>query len=197
MIHWRTTDTENMLQTNLTNEFLIAMPALHDPNFFHTVTYICVHNEDGAMGLVVNRPLDVDLGEVLEHMELETGREDINNTIVFDGGPVQRDRGFVLHQPAGEWDTMLNINNELAISTSRDILSAIAQGKGPPQILVALGYAGWGSGQLEQELSENAWLNGPADLSILFDLPPEQRWQAAAAHIGVDLDRLSNQTGHA
>jgi len=186
-----------MAPDTLTNQFLIAMPSLADPNFYQTVTYICAHNEEGAMGLVVNRPLNVGLGEVLAHMDLVASEPAINSIQVFDGGPVQRERGFVLHSPAGEWEAMLDVNDGIALSTSRDILSAIAVGKGPQKIFVALGYAGWGAGQLEEEIAENAWLNGPADSSILFDLEPEQRWQAAASCIGVDLELLSTQAGHA
>ncbi len=182
--------------TNLTNHFLIAMPNLCDPNFFHTVTYICMHNEEGAMGIVINRPMDVDLGDVLEHMEIEADDPRANRLPIFEGGPVQRERGFVIHQPAGQWDAMLTISEDLGITTSRDILNAIANGRGPNKVLIALGYAGWGAGQLEQEMAENAWLSTPADQHIIFNTPPEQRWQAAASRLGVDLTLLSSDAGH-
>ncbi|BAP54947.1 putative transcriptional regulator [Thioploca ingrica] len=182
--------------TNLTNHFLIAMPNLWDPHFFHTVTYVCVHNDEGAMGIVINRPLNVDLGDVLEHMDIEATDPFANRLPVFEGGPVQRERGFVIHQPAGRWDAMLTISEDLGITTSRDILNAIADGRGPKKVLIALGYAGWGAGQLEQEMAENAWLSTPADNHIIFNIPPEQRWQAAASRLGVDLTLLSSEAGH-
>lgn len=186
-----------MLETTyLTNHFLIAMPNLADPNFFHTVTYICMHNEEGAMGIVINRPMEVDLGEILEQMNIEAEDPRANHLPIFDGGPVQRERGFVIHQPNRQWDAMININKNLAVATSRDIISAIATGTGPQQVLIALGYAGWGAGQLEQELVDNVWLSVPADHQIIFQTPPEQRWRAAAACMGIDLTLLSTEAGH-
>lgn len=191
------TGTIAMLEpTYLTDHFLIAMPNLGDPNFFRTVTYICMHNEEGAMGIVINRPMDVDLGDVLEHMNIEAQDPMANRLPIFEGGPVQRERGFVIHQPAGQWDAMLNVGDDLGITTSRDILGAIADGRGPKKVLIALGYAGWGAGQLEQEMAENAWLSTPADNSIIFNISPEQRWHAAAARLGVDLTLLSSEAGH-
>ena len=181
----------------LTDHFLIAMPALADPNFFHSVTYICEHSEQGAMGLVINQPLDVELGEVLEQMKLEAKDEAIRHRPVFLGGPVQPERGFVLHEPPGQWDSMLRVSDDLAVATSRDILAAISEGRGPERSLVALGYAGWGAGQLEQEVADNAWLTGPADREIIFNMPHERRWQAAAALLGVDMTHMSDEIGHA
>jgi putative transcriptional regulator len=181
----------------LTNHFLIAMPQLADPNFFHTVTYICEHNGDGALGIVINRPLDVQLGDILAHMGVEVRERSSTTLPVYMGGPVQPERGFVLHHPPGEWEASLRITDDLAITTSRDILTAIADGKGPRQALVALGYAGWGAGQLEEEMAANAWLSGPADAQVLFSTPDELRWQAAASLLGVDLNRLSGEAGHA
>lgn len=186
-----------MLETTyLTNHFLIAMPTLLDPNFFRTVTYICMHNEEGAMGIVINRPLDVDLGDVLEHMNIEIPDPAIARLPVFEGGPVQRERGFVIHEPVGHWDAMLTTGNNIGITTSRDILGAIAEGKGPQKVLIALGYAGWSPGQLERELVENAWLSTPADDQIIFQTPPHMRWEAAAAQLGIDLTLLSSEAGH-
>lgn len=182
---------------NLTNHFLIAMPSLMDPNFHQTVTYICAHNEDGAMGLVINRPMDLRLADILDQLDIEATADTVGDEPVFEGGPVQRERGFVIHRPASTWDAVLRVTDELAVATSRDILAAMARGEGPSQTLVALGYAGWGAGQLEREIADNAWLSGPADLRILFELPSEQRWSAAAASLGVDLTRLSTQAGHA
>jgi len=182
---------------SLTNQFLIAMPALADPNFHGTVTYICEHNAQGAMGIVINRPLNLTLGEVLSEMKIAPQEAGIARNPVYMGGPVQTDRGFVLHNPAGRWDSMLWINDELGITTSKDILENIATGTGPKQLLVALGYAGWGAGQLEQELADNVWLCGPSNNKIIFDTPWQQRWEAAAALMGVDLSQISNQIGHA
>jgi putative transcriptional regulator len=182
---------------DLTNHFLIAMPTLADPNFAQTVTYICVHNDDGAMGIVINRPLDLALGEVLSQMDLDSDDPAIRDQPVYQGGPVHTDRGFVLHRPATSWGSTIAITPAIGVSTSRDILEAIATGSGPADALVALGYAGWGAGQLEQEMAENAWLSGPADLDIVFATPAERRWERAARLIGVDLAALSHDIGHA
>jgi putative transcriptional regulator len=182
---------------DLTNQFLIAMPSLQDPNFHRTVTYLCAHNEEGAMGIVINRPLDLKLGEVLDHMSIEIANDRVNDMPVVQGGPVQRERGFVIHEPAGEWDAVLAVGNAIGVATSRDILTAVAHGDGPNRALVALGYAGWGAGQLEREVQQNAWLSGPADSNIIFDLPYEQRYESAARLLGVDLERLSGEAGHA
>jgi len=185
-----------MSSSNFTNHFLIAMPALEDPNFFHSVTYICEHNDQGAMGIVINHPTDLSLGTVLEHMEIEAD-EAAAAVPVYHGGPVQTDRGFVLHQPPGQWSSSMAVAEGVQVTTSRDILEALARHEGPQDYLVALGYAGWGEGQLEQEIADNAWLTTPADPDILFRLPVEQRWQAAAARLGVDLSLLSGDAGHA
>ena len=183
--------------SNLTNHFLIAMPALNDPNFFHTVTYICEHSDKGAMGIVINRPLEMQLSDIFEHMSITQTSDAHAAQPVYNGGPVEEDRGFVLHEFSTNWDSTLKITDSLAITTSRDILEAIAEDRGPSQSLIALGYAGWGDGQLEQEMADNAWLSCPADPEILFDLPAEQRWEAAARIIGVDLNLLSSTAGHA
>ena len=182
---------------NLTNHFLIAMPGLEDPNFSRTVTYVCEHNERGAMGIIVNRPMGLDMGDVLEQMEIEDAPEEVRKRPIYVGGPVQTERGFVLHSGSQLWDSTLQITHEISVTTSRDILEAIAAGRGPRNSLVALGYAGWGEGQLETEITANSWLSGPADPRIIFELPPEQRWQAAAMLLGVDLNLLSAETGHA
>jgi len=181
---------------DLTDHFLIAMPTLGDPNFHQTVTYICSHTEEGAMGIVINRPINVNLGEIFEHMDIQVIDESASHARVFEGGPVQRERGFVIHQPVGEWDAMLPINSHLGITTSRDIIVAIAEGKGPLNFIVALGYAGWSAGQLEYEMAENAWLSTPADMHIIFNVPYEKRWNAAAKKIGVDLTLISSDVGH-
>ena len=188
------TDMDSM---NLTHHFLIAMPGLNDPNFYHTVTYICSHNEEGAMGIVINKPLDLMLGEVLEQMDITLEDEVARDTPIYDGGPVQSDRGFILHQYDKDWDSSLKINEQIGIATSLDILDAIANGKGPENTFIALGYAGWSAGQLEQEMQDNIWLSGPADSHIIFDTPVEQRWNSAASLLGINIDQLSPDVGHA
>lgn len=186
-----------MVETaDLTNHFLIAMPQLTDPNFSQTVTYICEHNREGALGIVINRPLDLRLGEILTHMDLESHDAAVTELPVYLGGPVQTDRGFVVHRGAGRWEATMEVTDEISVTSSRDILGAIARGEGPKRMLVALGYAGWASGQLEREIAENAWLSGPADPEILFELAHGARWSAAAARLGVDLALLSGQAGH-
>jgi len=181
----------------LNNHFLIAMPGLKDPNFVQSVTYICEHNADGALGLVINRPTTVTLGELLEHLSQEPAIPETGSVPVLLGGPVQRDRGFVLHSPVGDWEATLPIRDDLGMSTSRDILLAMGRGEGPEKAIITLGYAGWGAGQLEQEMAANAWLSGPADPQIIFDTPLDQRWEAAAAALGVELSLLSGDVGHA
>jgi len=181
----------------LTNQFLIAMPGLEDPNFFHSVTYICEHNEQGALGLVINRPLDMQLGEILQHIQLQHSEPEARQIPIHLGGPVQQNRGFVLHEPLGGWEATLKVTDRIGITSSIDILQAIAKNEGPERSLITLGYAGWGAGQLEQEMAENAWLSGPADPDILFNRPDVERWKAAAASLGVDLDLLSGEAGHA
>jgi len=183
--------------TSLQNHFLIAMPSLADPNFQQSVTYVCEHNEQGAMGIIINRPLEIQLGDVLQHMDIETDDPRVADQIVYLGGPVHTERGFVLHRPPGRWEAMLEVSDSIGITTSQDILSAIALGEGPDRAVVALGYAGWGPGQLEKELLANAWLSGPADPGIIFDLPWEKRWEAAASLVGVDINRISAEVGHA
>ena len=183
--------------TTLTNHFLIAMPSLQDPNFARTVTYICEHNEQGAMGIIINRPMDIQLGDMLSQLDIAATDPRVLQTHVYLGGPVQTDRGFVLHSAEHSWDSTLEITPEISVTTSRDILEAIADGKGPELVMIALGYAGWAGGQLEDELSANAWLSGPADRNIMFRMPSEARWQAAASLLGVDLNLLSGEAGHA
>ncbi len=185
------------LTADLTNHFLIAMPAMADPNFTRTLTYIAEHNEQGALGIIVNRPIDMTLGSLFERVELQLGHAEIAAQPVYFGGPVQTDRGFVLHRPAGEWHSTLKVNDEVALTSSRDILQAIGDSGMPSDILVTLGYAGWAAGQLEHELAQNAWLTVPADLSIVFSLPPEERLAAAMHSLGVDFTNLSDVAGHA
>ncbi len=191
-------DTSAMREKlSLTHHFLIAMPALHDPNFFRSVTYICEHNEDGAMGITINRPLEITLGEILRQTKIPCDNDAINDAPIFLGGPVQNERGFVIHRPQGDWDATLAVNDEICVTSSKDILEAMATGSTPTDCLVALGYAGWSEGQLENEIAENVWISVPASGEILFNTPFDQCWEAAAAHAGVDLSRLSNDVGHA
>lgn len=182
---------------SLINHFLVAMPGLLDPNFSHSVIYICDHSREGAMGLVINNPLEIPLSQIFEQFHLNYSPL-MGNKPLMSGGPVQVDRGFVLHRPSEqEWEATLPISGDISLTSSRDIISDIAVERGPSDVLVTLGYAGWGAGQLEDELANNAWLTVPADANIIFNVPCEQRAQAAAAKIGIDLNLLSSNAGHA
>lgn len=182
----------------LGNHFLIAVPGMNDPNFSRSVTLVCQHNEEGAMGLMLNRTSEYTLGDVLEQMQIQTEDEALAASPVLVGGPVQPERGFVLHDAGGpDWDSTFLVSPTLCLTTSRDILAAMARGEGPRQALIALGYAGWGEGQLETELQDNAWLTVEADRAILFETPLEQRWNASARLMGVDLSLLTAYAGHA
>lgn len=181
----------------LHNQLLIAMPSLADPNFAQTVTLICEHTARGALGIVLNRPLSMRLGDVFEQLDLAQEGDCHAEQRILRGGPVQSDRGFVLHVPEGEWESTLRVSDQVHVTTSRDILAAMAGGRGPAQTVMALGYAGWEAGQLEDEIRSNAWLNVPVDESIIFDVPYEQRWHAAARILGIDLGRISPSAGHA
>jgi putative transcriptional regulator len=185
----------------LKNQFLIAMPSLLDPNFFHSVAYICEHNQHGAMAIVINQPVDLTVGELIEQMKHKAPETALANAPVFRGGPVEVERGFVLHQSSdqsdNEWESTLPVTDKIFLTTSNDIITAMAEGRGPEQSLVALGFAGWGAGQLEEEIRENAWLNCPADSKLLFETDVENRWEAAAGLIGIDIHQLSGDVGHA
>ncbi len=183
--------------SSFTNHFLIAMPALRDPNFARTVTLICEHSGQGAMGIVINRVTDLTLADVLAQMDIDGSRSRHLGTPLHIGGPVQGNRGFVLHEPLGQWESTLAVTATLGVSTSRDILVGLAENRGPERCLLAMGYAGWSPGQLEREIAENTWLSGPADHGILFDMPAAERWGAAVRHLGVDLAALSSDAGHA
>lgn len=182
---------------NLTNHFLIAMPGMTDPFFAKTVTYLCQHNEEGALGIIINRPSELTLADIMEQMEIEVLEPAIGQIPVYFGGPVQPERGFVLHEATGHaWSSTLKVSDSLSLTTSRDILEAIGHGEGPHNVLIALGYAGWSKGQLEKEIVENAWLNAPADQSILFQRTAASRWKAAAELMGVNISLLTSQAGH-
>ncbi len=186
-----------MQSVNLTRHFLIAMPAMTDPHFAKTLTFICEHNEQGALGVVVNRPIDLTVHALLEQIDIKPLSDATALIPVHYGGPVQTDRGFVLHSPAGAWQSTLAVSDEIGLTTSKDVLQAVARGEGPPQMLVTLGYAGWAPGQLEREMAQNAWLTVQADARILFETPAEQRYDASLKLLGIDLAMLSDDAGHA
>ena len=179
------------------NHLLIALPSLRDPYFERSVTLICQHDGDGAMGVMVNRPSEYTLGEVFRQMGIASDDAALQAQVVLGGGPVHPERGFVLHDGERDWESSLAIADSLRITTSRDVLEAMTKGEGPERAVVALGCASWGAGQLEYELGENTWLTVPADAELLFALPLEARWQAAAGRIGVDLARVADYSGHA
>lgn len=182
---------------NLTNHFLIAMPTMDDPNFFQAVIYICEHSESGALGIVINRPTTIKISEIFEQMKIKILNSTVNELPVLYGGPLHQERGFVIHRPFGEWRSSFTTSEEIVVTTSRDILEAIASAQGPQKMLIALGFAGWEAGQIEAELLKNIWLTCPADPSILFDTPFNERWQAAALLLGVNLQSLTGDVGHA
>ena len=182
---------------SLKDHFLIAMPTLTEGIFAHSLTYICEHSEEGAMGIVINRPIGLALGEILEHLDIEDRHAHLEDPVMA-GGPVQIDRGFVLHRnSARHWESTLSISDEISLTTSCDILEAMAHSEGPDDSLVALGYAGWGAGQLEDELAANAWLTAKADSHIIFNTPIDERLNAAAAQLGIDLVLMAPGAGHA
>jgi putative transcriptional regulator len=182
---------------SLQDHFLIAMPAMDDPNFSATVTFICKHDVDGALGVIINRPSDTSLGEVLKQLDLEPMNSAQASRPVLRGGPVERERGFVLHRSLQPFDATLDPGGEIKVTLSPDILNAAARGDGPEPMIVALGYAGWGSGQLEAELLANAWLTVQADPALVFETPFEQRWSAAVGLLGVDVHQITSYAGHA
>lgn len=182
---------------DLSRHFLMAMPGMVEGDLAGTVIYVCEHSDRGALGLVINRPTDLSLNGLLEQVDLPEQDGTQADTPVHFGGPVQSDRGFVLHKPAGDYSSSIRLGDTLALTTSRDVLQAIATGVGPQQIFVTLGYAGWGAGQLEQELAQNAWLSVPAQESIIFEVPAESRYPAAMRLLGVDPAMLAGSAGHA
>lgn len=181
---------------NLTQHFLIAMPNMADPHFARSLTFICEHNDQGALGLVVNRPTDITLSRLLEQVDISINDERCRTLPIHYGGPVQVDRGFVLHRPLGQWQSTLAIGG-LGLTTSKDILEAVARGEGPDHLLIMLGYAGWAPGQLENELAQNAWLTVAADEQVIFDTPAEEKLPRAMKLLGIDFASLSETAGHA
>ncbi|MEY3778935.1 MAG: DUF179 domain-containing protein [Betaproteobacteria bacterium] len=203
--------------TQLSHHFLIAMPGLEDPTFAKSVVYVCEHSERGAMGLIINKPGDLSLKHLFEKVELPLLRQDLLQCNVLHGGPVQTERGFVLHEPMLENDSVdsenpnkegvapshsiyastLSVPGGLAMTTSKDVLEAMANGSGPQRVVVTLGYAAWGEGQLESEIGENSWLTVPADPAVIFDTPIEQRYDKALSLLGLQAWMLSSEAGHA
>ena len=189
---------------NFTNQFLIAMPSLRDGTFAGTVIYLCEHTEKGALGLVINKPIDIKLKNLFEKVELTLDRADLADVPVYFGGPVQTERGFVLHErlggeagEGGHYNSSLQIPGGLEMTTSKDVLEALSNGAGPKRVLITLGYSGWGAGQLEDEMSRNGWINVGAERGIIFDTPVEQRYDKALSLLGIDVRMLSQEAGHA
>ena len=182
---------------SLRNHFLLAMPSLEEGIFSHSITYICEHGESGAMGIVINQPLELTVAEIFDHLQIKA-LKDYDELPVMAGGPVQIDHGFVLHRAmTASWEASIKVTDDITLTTSRDVLRAIANGSGPEEHLIALGYAGWSPGQLEQELAQTSWLTLPADSDIIFSTPCEQRLNSAAAQLGIDMNLISGQAGHA
>ncbi|HWV15338.1 MAG TPA: YqgE/AlgH family protein [Cellvibrio sp.] len=189
-------DTTDLATGNLSDHFLIAMPSMQDTSFAQSVTYICEHNENGAMGIVINNPLPMTLAEIFAQMNLEDTAHQGSAPIVA-GGPVQIERGFVLHPSDSQWNSTIKVSEDISVTASRDIIDALAAGHGPKPCLLALGYAGWDKGQLEAEIAANSWLTVPADKNIIFNTPFEQRWTLAALALGINVSLIANTAGHA
>ncbi len=185
---------------NLTNQFLIAMPGMADETFARSVVYLCEHSERGALGLVINKPIDIKLKNLFEKVELSLDRAELAEQPVFFGGPVQTERGFVLHESVGEpapYSSTMHVPGGLDMTTSKDVLEALSSGAGPKKLLITLGCSGWSAGQLEDELARNGWLTVDADPAVIFDTPVEQRYERALGLLGFDPRMLSQQAGHA
>jgi len=185
------------IDSSLANHILIAMPSLKDPNFERAVIYVCEHHVQGTVGLIINRPMEFALGLVFEQMQIEPIRLEQNLHPLLFGGPVQPERGFVIHRPLGGWRSSLALRDDVTVTTSNDIIRAIAQDIGPKDALITLGYAGWIENQLEQEVMENTWLVCPYKPELLYDVPFSQRWEYAGSTIGVKMSQLTSHVGHA
>ena len=183
-------------ELNLANHFLIAMPSTRDSIFGGAVIYLCEHNAGGALGVIINKPTDMSMDDLFERIELEQHLPMADKPVMY-GGPVQEDRGFVLHMPLGEFSSSMTVTDQIAFTTSRDVLEAIAAGQGPQRFLASVGYAGWSEGQLEDEIGRNGWLTVAADPAILFDVPLEARYEAAIKLLGIDPMMLTSEAGHA
>lgn len=185
------------LENSLANHLLIAMPSLKDPNFEKTVIYVCEHREEGAVGLIINRPMQFSLSLVFEQLEIEPKSIEQSHMPLMFGGPVQPERGFVVHKPLGNWKSSLILQDEVTVTTSNDIIRAIADDKGPKDILVTLGYSGWVEHQLEKEIMDNTWLVCPYRSEIIYEVPFEDRWEYAGLTLGIKMNQLSTSAGHA
>jgi len=192
--------SEGATSIDLSNQFLIAMPGMTDGNFAGAVVYLCEHTENGALGLVINRPIDINLKNLFEKVDLSLEREDLASRPVYFGGPVQTERGFVLHDSldaeGGHYSSTLKIPGGLEMTTSRDVLEALSNGAGPSRVFITLGYSGWGAGQLEEELGRNGWLTVDAEPAVIFDTPVEERYDRALSLLGIDRSMLTLEAGH-
>lgn len=191
------TSSNIITSDKLTGHFLIAMPSLNDGFFNQAVTYICEHDENGCFGIIINQQTNLTVKQITSELAFETSDNYNDKQAIFIGGPVDQGRGFILHRPSGHWQSSLKVNDKVTLTTSKDILQAMVKNEGPQDSIVALGYAGWAAGQLDDEIAANTWLSCPADEQIIFNTPVEQRWKAAAKLIGVDLSLMSSDTGHA
>ena len=181
----------------LNNQLLIAMPSMTDPNFSHTVTLICEHSEQGALGIIINRPMDMKITNLMEQLELSATNISIKEKLILNGGPLSQERGFVLHNSQEAFQNSLSISDDVKLTLSKDIIDAISSGHGPEKSIIALGYAGWEAGQLEKEMLLNTWLSIPVNLNLIFDLPYEKRWEISVKTLGFNPNQLSTQIGHA
>lgn len=186
---------------NLSNHFLVAMPSMKDPYFKRSVIYICEHSQDGAMGLMINAPIDITVGKMLQKIDVFPAYPQLDakrlDTPVLNGGPIAEDRGFILHHPKGDYEASIEMTDQLSVTTSKDILEVLGTEEEPSRYLVALGYSGWEAGQLENELAQNSWLTVEADPEVIFDTPINERWQKAVSMLGIDAYQLSSDVGHA
>ncbi|STX28130.1 transcriptional regulator [Legionella beliardensis] len=185
------------IETSLANHLLIAMPSLADPNFERSVIYVCEHHPQGTVGLIINRPTEYYLSMVFEQLHILPARPEQSQRPLLFGGPIQPERGFVIHRPSGGWRSSLSLQNDVTVTTSNDIIRAIAEGSGPQDALITLGYVGWTDNQLEQEVQENVWLVCPYKPELLYDVPFTQRWEYAGSMIGIKMSQLSSSVGHA
>ena len=192
-----TEEKQNELDGYLERQLLLAMPGMVDSNFVGSVTLLCQHNEAGAIGITINRLSNFTLGEIFSQLHIDCGNDTIRTLPVLEGGPVAPDRGFVLHSPHQGYESSMEVGQEIMVTTSRDVLADIAVGSGPEKYIVALGYAGWGGGQLENEMLANAWLSVSADTDIVFDMPLPSRFDEALGRLGINIDRLHSEAGHA
>ncbi len=183
--------------SSLSRQLLVALPSLDDAHFSRTVVLLCQHDDNGAMGIVINRASEFSMGELFRQIEVEGGSPELQARTVLAGGPLHGERGYVLHDGARGWDSSIRLADGLSLTTSRDVLQAMAAGTGPVHALVALGYAGWGAGQLEREIADGSWMTAPADFELLFEQPLEQRWLAAAGRVGVNLMQMTHYSGRA